>query len=223
MTTPVDPPNANAPAAGGRPSVVVLFARFWAANMDRIHARGSSWPGFGYTPDEQADLHRLAAAVPDLEFVATMAVAVTLTLVAAAAAVGVAFWHLDSRYGADPAQTPAAGFFLPLALAAAATLAVGLPAALLAAAWVSGRAFRPAVAGLPDARLARHVFAKAVRQLARAGVVVSGACLAGWLFAPANAKRDLLLHVVLPTLAPIVSVLTAAYYFARRPPPDDGG
>lgn len=41
-------------------TLVLRFARFWAANMDLIHQRGHDWPGFGYGEEEKHQMHDLA-------------------------------------------------------------------------------------------------------------------------------------------------------------------
>jgi hypothetical protein len=212
MSGSVEGPNLRT----SKSPLVVPFARFWSCNMDMIHSKGSSWPGFSYTDEEKAEMHRVAEAAGSFEFFFAMAVIVVFTLIAAAACIGVSFWYLNARYGGDPSKTPGAVFFFCGALGILATLAGGVPLAILAGSWITARIFQTGSAAVPDAEFARRLFVKAMRQFVRMGLIVSIGLMMWWLFVPGGSKIDLFLHAVMPVLSPVVAILTAMYYFSGR-------
>lgn len=194
----------------------LAFARLWSSNMDLIHTRGQEWPGFSYSDGEKAEMHRIAASTGSGEFLAGIATAVVFMLIVACICVGASFWHLNAQYGNDPSKTPASEFFFSLGLAMVATLAGGMPAGLVIASAINSRLFHPLADSLPDLSFARHLTVKALRQIARMGVLVSIVCLIGWFFIPQNSKLDIMLHLVMPVLGPLVTGLSATYYFSGR-------
>jgi Na+/proline symporter len=145
-----------------------------------------------------------------------MTLAVVFTLFIGALCVGLMFWRLNAKYGADPSKTPGAEFFLYLAVAAMATLAGGIPLSILAASWLTSRLTRPAPETLPDLDFSQKLFRKATRQIVRMGALGCIACLIYWLFVPRNSKIDLLLQAIIPMLGPVTAVLSSLYYFSGR-------
>jgi Na+/proline symporter len=196
--------------------LIIQFARFWSSNMDLIHSKGQSWPGFSYTDEEKAAMHRVATATSSFDFFATMALAVVFTLIISALCVGLMFWRLNAKYGSDPSKTPSAELFLYLAVAAMTTLSAGLPLSILAASWITSRLFPPDPKTLPDPDFSQKLFRKATRQIVRMGSIGCIACLIYWLFVPRNSKLDLLLQAIIPMLGPATAVLSSLYYFSGR-------
>jgi hypothetical protein len=195
---------------------IIAFSRFWSSNMDMVHARGQTWPGFAYTDEERTRMHGIAGLTGGLEFFVAIVLIVIFTLVIAGLCVGAMFWRLQVKYGSDPSKTPAIEFFFYLALAVVLTVAGGMPLATVGACWINSRLFHPKPESLPDIEFSRHLFAKAMWQIVRMGAVATVGCLIYWLFIPQGSKVDTLLHVVMPTLGPLVAILSSLYYFAGR-------
>lgn len=196
--------------------VVTQFARFWAANMDRVHQTGGNWPGFRYTDDEKKAMHEIAQRMSAWDFFLITGLVVLFMLLIAGGCVALMFAYLQVRYGSDPSKTPTIEFFFCLVLAIGATIGGGMPLSILAAAGLTAKLFPPDSATLPDPSFSRHLFVKAVGQIIRMAVVMFCLLMIYWLFVPRDSKVDVLLRLVMPTLGPSVSVLTALYYYAGR-------
>jgi cytosine/uracil/thiamine/allantoin permease len=81
---------------------------------------------------------------------------------------------------------------------------------------LAGRWFEVAEAQLPEAAAVPHYLRKLCRQIARVALLAAGAVLALCLWMPETGRVHVLLHLVMPMLGPVVSVLTAVFYFGRR-------
>jgi hypothetical protein len=213
--------NQNTGPAAPRPALerwLALLVRYWAYNMSLIHNQGGNWLGFGYTEEEKAQLQSLSARVPALEFAAWLALVVVIYLALLIVIVLAGMSVLIQAIGGDAnmSQTPAALFFLLLALGLVASLSIGFPAAMLPAAALAGRWFRVHDADLPDRAATAHYFHKLWFQIARIAMVGALALIPLWIFVPADSKIWVIGKLVLPLLSPAVAALTAAYYLTAR-------
>jgi hypothetical protein len=114
------------------------------------------------------------------------------------------------------ANTPAALFYLVLALMMVVSLTVGLPAAMLPSAALVGRWFRVKDEDLPDPATTAHYFHKLWFQITRISIVMICVVLPLWLFVPNDSKFWVMGRLVAPLLSPVILVLTTAYYFSAR-------
>jgi hypothetical protein len=195
-----------------------LLIRYWAFGMTLIHDRGSNWPGFRYGDDEKAKLQLLARQVPAIEYYLWLALAVVFFLLILTGVVLLGTECLIHAIGGEQnmAKTPAPVFFLQLALDLGVSLSLGLPAAMLPAAALTGRWFAVADQALPDRTSTAHFVRKLWRQITRAALVILAALLPIWIFVPGDSKFWVIAQVVLPMLSPAVAVVTAAYYVTAR-------
>jgi hypothetical protein len=203
-------------AGGTRPTVIVQFARFWSANMDMVHSKGQSWPGFSYSDDEKNAMHNIAASVGSWEFIFFTFVTAVIAIAISAGCVGLMFWLLSVHSGGDFSRVSGAQFFFTLMLAGVMAISIGMPVSILAGAWITPFIFLPAPQSIPDLDFSRRIFFKASRQIARMGFVVCGACIVYAFFVPADSKVNLFLRTAVPALAPAVLALTALYYYSGR-------
>jgi hypothetical protein len=187
--------------------------------MDMVHSKGQSWPGFSYSDEEKAEMHKIAASVPTWEFFCTTFIVAVIAIAISAGCVGLMFWRLYVQSGHDFSHVSGAQFLFYLILAGVTAISIGMPASILAASWISSRIFRPDPQSLPNIDFSRRLFSKASRQIARMGVIVCAACLIYGFFIPSDSKLDLILRTVIPTLAPAVSALSALYYYSGRVTP----
>ena len=88
--------------------------------------RSNPGPAF-LIPTTKKEMHRIATTMSRTEFYTAMFLATVFTIIIAAGYIGIMFWRLNAKYGADPSKTPMAVFFFYLASASIATLAGGLP------------------------------------------------------------------------------------------------
>jgi hypothetical protein len=197
---------------------LALLVRNWSYNMSLIHSRGGTWLGFGYSTEEKATLQTIADKVPGLEFAAWLAFTTVIYLGLLIVIVLAGMSVLIHAIGGDAnmSQTPAALFFLQLALDLVVSLSIGLPAAMLPAAALTGRCFKVHDADLPDRAVTAHYFHKLWFQIARIAMLGALALIPLWIFVPADSKLWVIGKLVLPLLSPAVAALTAAYYFTAR-------
>lgn len=195
-----------------------LLVRYWAFNMGLIHDSGTDWPGFGYTDDEKAKLAAIAATVPAFEFYAWVAASAVFFIALAAIIVVGGMACLAHAIGGEQnmASTPAALFFLQLAMDLVAALAIGFPLAMLPAAALAGRFFTVADAQLPDRDTTSFFFHKLWFQITRIAVIGALALVPLWIFVPADSKFWVTAQLVLPILSPAVAALTAVYFAGAR-------
>ena len=213
--------NQNTGPAGPRPALerwLALLVRYWAYNMSLIHSQGGNWLGFGYTEEEKAQLQSLSAKVPWLEFAVWLALVVVIYLSLLIVIVLAGMNVLIHAVGGDAnmAQTPAALFFLMLALGLVVSLSIGFPTAMLPAAALAGRWFKVPDPDLPDRAATAHYFHKLWFQIARVAILGAIALIPLWIFVPADSKIWVIGKLVVPLLSPAVAALTAAYYFSAR-------
>jgi hypothetical protein len=197
---------------------LALVVRYWAANMTLIHDRGSNWLGFGYNDDEKEELRSIARKFPGGEYfvwvavVAVVAIAIFVVIVIA----GLSCLTYVTGGDQNMANTPAALFYLVLALMMVVSLTVGLPAAMLPSAALVGRWFRVKDEDLPDPATTAHYFHKLWFQITRISIVMICVVLPLWLFVPNDSKFWVMGRLVAPLLSPVILVLTTAYYFSAR-------
>jgi hypothetical protein len=213
--------NQNTASAGPRSALerrLALLVRYWAFNMSLIHSRGGDWPGFGYSAEEKAQLQSIADKVPGLEYAAWLAftVIIYLGLLIAIVIAGMSVLIHATGGDANMSQTPAALFFLQLALDLVVSLSIGFPAAMLPAAALAGRWFKVPDADLPDRVATAHYFHKLWFQITRIAILGALALIPLWIFVPGDSKFWVVGKLVLPLLSPAVAALTAAYYFTAR-------
>jgi hypothetical protein len=188
---------------------LALLVRYWASNMTLIHDRGTSWPGFGYTQDEKAQLQSIARSVPGPEYLVWLALVVIIFILILAVVV-------IAGMNALPPQAAAPLFFLQLGFDLIISLSVGFPAAMLPAAALTGRWFAVSDGALPDRAATAHYFRRLWFQITRvalAGVLV---LIPLWIFVPADSRVWAIGQLVLPLLSPAVAALTSAYYLSGR-------
>jgi hypothetical protein len=197
---------------------LALVVRYWAANMTLIHSRGSNWPGFGYTDDEKEELQSIAEKFPGREYFAWVAVTAVVAIAIFAVIVIAGMSCLTYAVGGDQnmANTPAALFYLALALIAVVSLTVGFPAAMLPSAALVGRWFRVKDEDLPDHATTARYFHKLCFQITRMSIVMLVVVLPLWIFVPYDSKFMVMARLVAPLLSPVILVLTTAYYFSAR-------
>jgi hypothetical protein len=197
---------------------LALLVRYWAYNMSLIHSRGGNWPGFGYSSEEKAKLQSIADKVPGIEYAAWLALVVLIFLAILIVIVIAGMSVLTHAVGGDAnmSQTPAAVFFLQLALDLAVSLSIGFPAAMLPAAALAGRWFSVPDTDLPDRATTAHYFYKPWFQITRMAILCVLALIPLWIFVPSDSKFWVIGKLVLPLLSPAVAALTAAYYFTAR-------
>jgi len=205
------------PVAAKRPvPVITAVARFWSANMDLIHSKGSVWPGFSYSDDEKLRMHEIAEGMPVGQFVFTMALVVLLVFLFIAAVVALMIWHILHTYGGDLSHMSPSEFIFCLVLLLGTMFAGGFPFSVLGACWITGRMFSARPADMPDGEFSRQLFAKLVHQLIRMGIIVCGIQLVYLVFVPMGSKREIIVRMVLPALGMVTSVLTLMYYGSGR-------
>ena len=197
---------------------LALLVRYWAYNMNLIHSRGINWPGFRYNDAEKARLQSIAAAVPGLEYYFWLTLVVVIYIVIAVIVVIAGMSCLMHAIGGEQNmfKTPAPLFFLQLALDMVVSVSIGLPAAMLPAAALTGRLFKVADADLPDLATTAHYFHKLWFQITRVTILGVFALMALWVFVPTDSKLWVIAQIALPLLSPAVAALTAAYYFTAR-------
>jgi hypothetical protein len=206
-------------AASARPNRwLALVVRYWAVNMTMIHDRGSNWPGFGYSDAEKDEMRALAAKVPDAEFFwfagSLTVVAISIFAVIVTAGMSAMVWAIGGK--ANMPDTPAATFFLGLAMQVVVSFALGLPAAMLICAALIGGWYAIPTADLPDRATTARYFHKLWFQITRMSLIMIAAVLPLWIFVPADSKFMVMVKMVVPVLGPTVSVLTTGYYFSAR-------
>jgi len=195
---------------------LALVVRYWACNMTMVHDKGQSWPGFGYTEEEQGTLRAIARKVGSFEFFVWIALVAVFFIVAIAGIMAISY-YLSLALGVDPKpSTPESVLYVALCCELVVCMSVGFPLAMLMASWLVGRWFAAADADLPDRATTVHFFDKLVFQITRMAAIVSLVGLALWLLVPGDSKFWSLSKVVLPLLSPAVAALTAAYYFSAR-------
>jgi hypothetical protein len=197
---------------------LALLVRYWAFNMTLGYRRGMRWPGFGYSEAEQAQLSSIAAGCAATEYYAWVGGCVVFFLIIAALIVMFGMQGLVLAIGGEQhmADTPAVLFFFAMALQLVVCFMLGFPAAMLAAAALTGRWFNVAEAALPDRPVVAHLFHRLWLQISRVALLGIVAVLLLWLFVPADSKAAAVAGLVMPLLSPAVAVLTAVYYFSAR-------
>jgi hypothetical protein len=197
---------------------LALVVRYWAANMTLVHSRGSNWPGFGYSDAEKEELQSIAGKFAWAEYFVWVAVVAVVAIAIFAAMVIAGLSCLTHVIGGDRnmAHTPAALFYLALALIAVVSLTIGLPAAMLPSAALVGRWFGVADPDLPDRATTARYFHKLWFQITRMSIIMIAAVLPLWLFVPYDSKFMAMARLVAPLLSPVILVLTTAYYFSAR-------
>jgi hypothetical protein len=199
---------------------LALLVSYWAYNMGLIWNQGTDWPGFGYSTEDKAKLQSIARQVPAIEYYVWLFFVVVFYLLIITAVVLAGFRGLSSALGPDNfAKLPETAFFLQLAFLMGVCLSLGMPAAMLPAAALTGRLVGAADAALPDAQTTAHFIRLLWWQLTRIALVLLAALVPLWIFVPADSKLWIFAHAVLPLLAPAVSVMTALYYFTARSRP----
>jgi hypothetical protein len=206
---------------GSRPALerwLALLVRYWAYNMSLIHARGGTWPGFGYSDDEKATLQSIAGKVQGVEYYVWLALVVVIYIVILTGIVIAGMACLIHAIGGaqNMSKTPAPLFFLQLALDLSVSLSIGFPAAMLPAAALVGRWFRVAAPDLPDRATTSHYFHRLWFQITRYAILGVLALIPIWIFVPGDSKIWVIAQLVLPLLSPAVAALTTAYYFTAR-------
>jgi hypothetical protein len=197
---------------------LALLVRYWAFNMTLVHNRGITWPGFGYTDAEAAELKSISEQYPKVEFYAWLGLVVVFALIifAGVAVVGMSLLIYAVGGEKNMASTPAPLFFLALALQLLVSLSLGFPLAMLPAAALVGRFFAVPDRDLPDRPTTAHYFHKLWFQIARVAVLVLAVCVPMWLFVPSDSHFYVVLRLVIPMLSPAVTALTSAYFFIDR-------
>jgi len=195
-----------------------LLVRYWAANMNLIHARGNNWPGFGYSDDEKAEMKKLASQVPIGEFRWFTGVTTVIAISMFAIVVVAGMACLLSAIGGEQnmSKTPASLFFLSLALECILSLTLCLPLAMLMAAAMVGRWYAIPHSLLPDGVTTAHYFHKMWFQITRMTVIMTFLVLPLWIYVPNDSKFMAVIKLVVPLLSPVVSVITTVYYFSSR-------
>ena len=209
------------PLPDSRPTLerwLALVVRYWAANMTLIHSRGSNWPGFGYSDAEKEELRSIARKFPGSEYFAWVAVVAVVAIAIFVVIMIAGLSCLTYAIGGDQnmATTPAALFYLALALITVVSLTIGLPAAMLPSAALVGRWFGVKDPDLPNRATTARYFHKLWFQITRMSIVMIVAVLPLWLFVPYDSKFMVMARLVVPLLSPVVMGLTAAYYFSTR-------
>ncbi len=209
------------PSLEYRPALVrwlALLVRYWSRNMDLVDRRGGYAPGFGYTEQEKAHMHELAARISLGEFSVWLVLCAVLFILILVLLVMLAAFSVTMGFGPvhDLPNLAAAPFFLGLGLVALASLAIGLPLAMLPAAALTGRLFRVADSDLPDNALTAHFFHKLWFQITRIALIVVIALVPLWLLLPGDSDIMLIVRLVASLLGPAVASLTMAYTLAAR-------
>jgi hypothetical protein len=191
-----------------------LLVRHWACNMTLVHDQGSVWPGFGYSLEEQAALRAIARRVPSFEFMVWMTFVVVFALLCFAGLTLLGTWLLASTSASHTLDSVSAtAFMLNLGVEMVASLAVGFPAAMLAASVLTGRLFAVSDAELPDAPERAHYVHKLSFQLLRTGLLGAAVVVAMCLWLPDRVW--LMTRCVVPVLVPAVSLATWLYFRYR--------
>jgi hypothetical protein len=193
---------------------LALLVRYWAFNMTLVSKQGISWPGFGYTDAETTELKSISEKYSSIEYYAWLGMVVVFALAIFGAVVFAEMSCLTYAIGGEQnmANTPAALFFLSLALDLLVSLSLGFPLAMLPAAALTGRFFTVADQDLPDRPTTAHYFHKLWFQITRIAIVIVVICVPMWLFIPGDSKFYVVLKLVLPLLSPAVGILTWAYF-----------
>jgi hypothetical protein len=208
--------------ADSRPNLerwLALLVRYWAFGMTLIHDRGSNWPGFGYSDKEKAKLQSLARQVPAIEYYLWLALVVVNYLLILTGMMLLGSACLLHAIGGEQnmSKTPAAVFFLQLALDLGVSLSLGLPAAMLPAAALTGRWFGVPNRELPDQTSTAYFFHRLRWQITRVALGSLAALLPIWILVPGDSKIWVVGRLVRPILSAAVAALTAAYYLTARP------
>jgi len=195
--------------------LLALVVRYWACNITMVHDQGQSWPGFGYTEPEKDTLTGIARKVDSVEFFVWMALVVVCFLAFAALITAGGFLWVQHAQP-QSAQVSATIFFIQMGSLILVCMAVAFPLAMLIASWASGLLFSPPDTELTDHATTVHFIVKLLWQLTRMALLGSVAVVALLLFVPGHSNIEQLLKVVMPILAPAVSVLTLVYYGSTR-------
>ncbi|MGA3017601.1 MAG: hypothetical protein ABSF62_10820 [Bryobacteraceae bacterium] len=203
---------------------LALVVRYWAANMTLIHNRGQSWPGFGYTDTEKAEMRSISEKFPGREYFAWVGIAAVAAIAFFGVIMFAGFSCLTYATGGEQnmANTPDSLLYLAFGLMLVTCFTIGFPAAMLLSAALAGWLFRVKDPDLPDgATTARYCY-KLWLQISRMSAVMIVILLPVWIFVPNDSKLWVTARLVVPLLSPVVLVLTAAYYFSARLPRSAG-
>jgi hypothetical protein len=197
---------------------LALVVRYWAYNMTLVHNRGTSWPGFGYTDDEKAELRSIAQSYSIIQYYSWLALVVVFALVIFGVVAVAGMQCLLYAIGGEQhmATTPAPLFFLSLALEVTVSLSLGLPLAMLPAAVLTAKFFQVDRKDLPDGLTTAHYFHKLWLQITRITLVLLAISVPLWIFVPGDSKFFVLLKLVIPLLSPAVAALTSVYFLSAH-------
>jgi hypothetical protein len=193
---------------------LALLVRYWAFNMTLAYARTSWYPGFGYTPDEKAQMRSISEKFSFGQYVVWVLVVAVVAL-PILAIIGTAGLY-PAIHDANPATMPPALFFLSFVPVIVAAFTIGLPLAMLLSSALVGRWYKVADSDLPDRATTAHFFHKMWFQFTRIAILMMVVLVPLWILVPDNSKFWAAERLVLPVLGPAVTVLFAVYYFSAR-------
>jgi hypothetical protein len=207
---PAAPPMMQPPASRSTMERwIALLVRYWAVNMTIAFQSAGYWPGFGYSKDEKAEMARLSQKCSLKQFVFWVFVVALIAL----PLIGVPMVPMI-YLPAGPATAPI--FLLLMGMAMVVCFTVAIPVAMLLSSALMGKIYTIPDSELPDRSTTARLFHKFWFQLTRIAIVMTAILVAAWIFIPDNSKVMVTLNLVMPFLAPAVSVSVAAYLLSAR-------
>jgi hypothetical protein len=207
---PAAPPMMQPPASRSTlERWIALLVRYWAVNMTIAFLSAGYWPGFGYSNDEKAEMARLSQKCSLTQFVYWVFVVALIAL----PLIGVPMVPLI-YLPAGPATAPI--FLLIMGMAMVLCFTVAIPVAMLLSSALMGKIYTIPDSELPDRSTTARLFHKFWFQLTRIAIVMTAILIVAWIFIPENSKVMVTLNLVIPFLAPAVSVSLAAYLLSAR-------
>jgi hypothetical protein len=188
---------------------IALLVRYWAVNMTIAFLSAGYWPGFGYSKDEKDEMARISQKCSLAQFVFWVFVVALIALPLIGAPL-VPLIYLP----AGPATAPI--FLLLLGMALVVCFTVAIPVAMLFSSALMGKIYSIPDSELPDRSTTARLVHKLWFQLTRMSIVMVAILVPAWIFIPDNSKVMVTLNLVVPFLAPAVSVSVAAYLISAR-------
>lgn len=204
--TPIMQPPASRSTLERR---IALLVRFWAVNMTFAFLSAPYWPGFGYSNDEKAKMARLSQKCSLTQFVFWV-------LVVALIAVPLIGLPLIPIIWLPAGPATASIFLLLMAMAMVVCFTIAIPVAMLISSALMGKIYTVPDSELPDRATTARLFHKLWFQLTRIAIVMVALLIPAWIYIPDNSKTVVTLNMVMPFLAPAVSVSVAAYLLSVR-------
>jgi hypothetical protein len=139
--------------------------------MNLIHRGAMEWPGFTYTDEEKEQLSSLAAGLTSFKFGAFLFVNTVIFITLAAIVVW--FGVMPMATVLDPEHKSGLIFLLCLALGAAVSLGLGLPASLAFSSMTMNAISGPVDPGPVTEEQAAALYRKMQFQITRMGLIMS--------------------------------------------------